>query len=113
LEEETWARFQQLLDHRDNYLVRRLRLPPGDATPWHRDLFHRVTVVLGEDLLDIEYKDGGETNRETITSGEVHWLEPTDRAHRAVNVGQQTFEEITTFLLDRPAADPQPIDSSQ
>jgi quercetin dioxygenase-like cupin family protein len=102
----------QVLHHRGNYLVRRLRLPPGEATPWHRDRFHRVTVVLSGDLLDIEYRDGGETDSETIVVGEAHWLEPTDRVHRAVNVGKETFEEVTTFFLDRPEAEPQPQDSA-
>jgi quercetin dioxygenase-like cupin family protein len=40
------AKNQQILHHRGNYLVRRQRLRPGEATPWHRDPFHRVTVVL-------------------------------------------------------------------
>jgi hypothetical protein len=86
----------------------RLRLPPGHATPCHRDPFHRVSVVLSGDILDIEFQDGRETERSTITAGEVHWLEPSDRVHRAVNVGTQTFEEVTTFFLDRPDAPHQP-----
>ena len=62
---------QQVLYHRGKYLVRRLRLLPGRATPWHRDLCHRVTVVLSGDLLDIEYRDGGET----ITAGDAPLVE--------------------------------------
>jgi quercetin dioxygenase-like cupin family protein len=110
--EGTWARFQQVLHRRGNYLVRRLRLAPGEATPWHRDLCHRVTVVLSGDLLDIEYQDGGETHRETITVGEAHWSEPSNRVHRAMNVGKETFEEVTTFFLAHPDADPQPEEYS-
>lgn len=102
----------EVLHHRGNYLVRRLRLAPGQATPWHRDPFHRVTVVLSGDLLDIEYRDGGEPHREKITVGDADWLEPSDRVHRAVNVGRDAFEEVTTFFLDRPDADPQPEDSA-
>jgi hypothetical protein len=74
----------------------------------YRDPFHRVTVVLSGDILDIEFQDGAETERSTITVGEAHWLEPSDRVHRAVNVGTQTFEEVTTFFLDRPDAPHQP-----
>ena len=99
---------QQILHHRGNYLVRRQRLAPGEATPWHRDPFHRVTVVLSGDLLKIEFRDGGETLPWKITVGEVDWSEPTDRIHRAVNVGKEIFEEVVTFFLDRPDADPQP-----
>jgi quercetin dioxygenase-like cupin family protein len=99
---------EEILHHHGNYLVRRMRLAPGEATPWHRDPFHRVTVVLSGDALDIEFRDGGETARWTITPGEVDWVEPSDRVHRAVNVGSQVFEEVTTFFLDRPDAPHQP-----
>lgn len=103
---------QEVLHHRGNYLVRRQRLVPGEATPWHRDPFHRVTVVLSGDLLKIEFRDGGETLPWKITAGEVDWSEPTDRVHRAVNVGKEVFEEVVTFFLDRPDAVPQPEENS-
>jgi len=50
-----------VLHHRENYLVRRLRLAPGEATPWHRDPFYRVTVVVSGEALAIEFRDGGKT----------------------------------------------------
>jgi quercetin dioxygenase-like cupin family protein len=103
---------QEVLHHRGNYLVRRQRLAPGEATPWHRDPFHRVTVVLSGDLLKIEFRDGGETLPWKITVGEVDWSEPTDRVHRAVNVGKHVFEEVVTFFLDRRDAVPQPEENS-
>jgi quercetin dioxygenase-like cupin family protein len=99
---------QQVLHHRGNYLVRRQRLAPGETSPWHRDPFHRVTVVLSGDVLDIEFRDGGETLTWEITLGEVDWSEPSERVHRAVNVGKEVFEEVVTFFLDRPDAEPQP-----
>lgn len=101
---------QQVLHHRGNYLVRRQTLTPGQATPWHRDPFHRVTVVLSGDLLRIEFRDGGEPMSWKITAGEVNWVEPSDRIHRAVNIGQEVFEEVVTFFLDRHDAEPQPED---
>jgi len=97
----------EVLHHRGNYLVRRQRLNPGQATPWHRDPYHRVTVVLSGDLLNIEFRDGGATQPCKITAGEVDWSEPSDRG-RAVNVGRQMFEEVVTFFLDRSDAAPQP-----
>lgn len=102
---------QQVLHHRGNYLVRRQRLAPGEATPWHRDPFPRVTVVLGGDLLNIEFRDGGNTQTWSVKVGEVDWSEPSDRVHRAVNVGKEVFEEIVTFFMDRPDAVPQPEDA--
>lgn len=97
-----------VLHHRGNYLVRRLSLAPGEATPWHRDPFHRVTVVVSGEVLAIEFRDGGKTERIKVTAGEADWSEPSDRSHRAVNIGKQAYEEITIFFLDHPDAVPQP-----
>src|SRR6516165_1187592 len=98
----------EILFHHGNAMVRRLRLAPGEAMPWHRDPFHRIAVVLGGDLFSIEYGDGGERHLVTVTAGQVDWEQPTERRHRAVNVGEQPYEQITVFLLDRPDAVPQP-----
>jgi len=89
-------------------LVRRLRLAPGEATPWHRDPHHRVSVVLSGDLLAIEFRDGGAAERIELTPGQTDWDEPLDRVHRALNIGRFVYEEVTTFLLDAPDAVAQP-----
>jgi len=96
------------LYQRGTTFVRRLRLSPGEAMPWHRDPFHRVAVILRGDALAIEYRESGESRRLTLRPGQVEWDEPTDRVHRAVNIGEQPYEEITVFFLDRPGAVPQP-----
>lgn len=103
---------QQVLHHRGNTLVRRQKLLPGQAMPWHHDPYHRVTVVLSGDLVKIEYRDGGEAETFNVAPGEVDWSEPGTRVHRAVNVGKEVFEEVVTFFLDRPDADPQPEEGS-
>lgn len=36
----------EVLLRRGTRLVRRLRLEPGEALPWHRDPYHRVSVVM-------------------------------------------------------------------
>lgn len=97
----------EVLFQHGNIMVRRLRIGPGEAIPWHRDPVHRIAVVLGGDVLSIEYRDGGKSQQVEITPGEVDWEEPTDRVHRAVNVGTQPYEQVTVFLLDRPDAVPQ------
>lgn len=99
-----------LLAHRGTTMVRRLRLAPGETMPWHRDPFHRVAIVLSGDVLAIEYRDGGSGERIEIAPGQVEWEEPTGRAHRAVNVGQQPYEQVTVLLLDRPDAVHQPTE---
>ena len=98
---------EERLFRRGTVLVRRLRLAPGEAMPWHRDPYHRVSVVLHGDLLAIELPDG-ELERFDVRPGQVGWDEPSDRLHRGVNVGEQPYEEITVFFLDHPDAEPQP-----
>ena len=98
----------EVLFQRGTAFVRRLRLAPGEAMPWHRDPFHRVTVILRGDTLGIEYRDGSESQRFQVAPGQVDWDEPTERVHRGVNVGRQPYEEITVFFLDRPGMVPQP-----
>ena len=89
-------------------MVRRLRLAPSEAMSWHRDPCRRVAVVVSGDVLSIEYRDGGESQRVEITPGQVEWEEPTDRIHRAVNVGKLPYDQVTIFLLDRADAVAQP-----
>ena len=98
----------EVLFQRGTTYVRRLHLDPGEAMPWHRDPFHRVTVVLQGDGLAIEYRDSGESQRFTVTPTQVDWDEPTDRVHRGVNIGEEPYEEITIFFLDRHNDIPQP-----
>jgi quercetin dioxygenase-like cupin family protein len=98
----------ETLIQRGTTLVRRMKLAPGETMPWHRDPFHRVTVVLSGDALAIELFDGGEAQQIAVQPGQVDWDEPTTQVHRGVNVGQQTYEEVTIFFLDTPDAVPQP-----
>jgi quercetin dioxygenase-like cupin family protein len=99
---------EEVLHRRGTTLVRRLCLAPGEATPWHHDPFHRVTVVLRGGVLAIEYRDGGQGARSELKDGQVDWDEPTDRVHRGDNVGTRPYEEIAIFFLDRPDAVSQP-----
>jgi quercetin dioxygenase-like cupin family protein len=99
---------QETLSQRGTTLVRRLVLEPGEATSWHVDPFHRVTVIVRGEALAIEYRDGAKPERFKVHAGQADWDAPTERAHRAVNVGATAYEEVTIFFLDRPGATPQP-----
>jgi quercetin dioxygenase-like cupin family protein len=99
----------EIISQRGTTLVRRLVLEPGMATPWHVDPFHRIAVVVRGEALDIEYRNGRQTDRVEVAAGTTDWDAPTDQVHRAVNVGRTTYEEVTIFFLDRPEAVPQPI----
>ena len=103
---------EDILFRRGTTLVRRMVLEPGEAMPWHRDPFHRVTVVLRGSELAIEDRASGDVQRFGVTPGNADWDEPTDRMHRGINVGQDIYEEIAIFFLDRPDAVAQPADAA-
>lgn len=77
---------EETIHHRGTTVVRRLLLAPGEATRWHRDPFHRVSVILKGDVLGIEFRDGRPRKRVAVTPGQVDWDEPSERIHRAVNI---------------------------
>ena len=89
-------------------LVKRLVLEPGEATAWHTDPFHRVTVIVRGDALAIEYRDAPKAEEAAVAPGQVDWDAPTERSHRAVNVGATAYEEVAIFFLDHPDAVAQP-----
>ena len=98
----------EVLFEKGNLLVRRLRLEPGEAMPWHVDPHHRLSVIVEGRALEIEYRDGGDRQRVEVAPGQADWDAPTERPHRAVNTGEMAYEEVTVFFLDRPGAVPQP-----
>lgn len=100
----------EVLFQRGTTLVRRLQLAPGEAMPWHRDPFHRVTVVLQGKAIAIQFRDGSKSKHISVTPGQVDWDEPTDRIHRGVNVGEVPYEEVTVFFLEHPGDVPQPAE---
>jgi quercetin dioxygenase-like cupin family protein len=104
---------EQTILRRGTTLVRRLHLEPGEATPWHRDPHHRVSVVVRGNGLAIEFRDGGPSERIEIAVGQADWDEPTDRVHRGVNVGTEPYEEVTVFFLAAPDAAPQLVEAER
>jgi hypothetical protein len=100
---------EETLIRRGATLVRRLMLEPGEATAWHVDPYHRVSVIVRGEALAIEYRGGGATERVEVAAGQASWDESTDNVHRAVNVGGETYEEVTVFFFDRSDSVPQPV----
>jgi hypothetical protein len=98
----------EVITCRDDLLIRRSTLAPGEAMPWHVDLTHRFTVVIRGDRLAIEYRDGGDPQEVAVQPGLADWDAPESRVHRAVNVGVETFEEVVMFFLRDGVGDPQP-----
>jgi len=99
---------EETLHHRGTTAVRRLFLSPGEATRWHRDPFHRVSAILKGEVLEIEFRDGLPRKQVDVAPGQVDWDEPSDRIHRAVNICDVPYEEITVFFLAPPDDVPQP-----
>ncbi len=107
----------EVITERDDLVIRRAVLAPGEATPWHVDPCHRFTVVVRGDGLRLEYRGTNGKSDEPVDL-EIHpgladWEEPTDRVHRAINTGSSTYEEVVTFFLESPGSDPQPEASTE
>ena len=99
---------EETLHHRGTTLVRRLYLEPGEATRWHVDPFHRVSVVLRGEVLAIEFRNGRPAVEVRVSPGQVDWDEPGDHIHRAMNIGDVPYEEVTVFFLSHHDDAPQP-----
>ncbi len=98
----------ETITRRDDLVIRRLVLDPGEAMPWHTDSCHRFSVVVRGDQLRIEFRDTGEEVTVAVHPGLADWDEPDARVHRGVNAGPTPYEEIVTFFLDSAGTDPQP-----
>ncbi|HYD88009.1 MAG TPA: hypothetical protein VEA80_11075 [Vitreimonas sp.] len=97
----------EIITRRDDLLIRRLILEPGEALGWHTDLCESFAVVVRGEQLTIEYGDG-ESMAVPVHAGMSGWGEPEPRPHRAVNSGASAYEEVVTFYLRAPNMDPQP-----
>ena len=98
----------EVITQRDDLLIRRLVLEPGEAMAWHTDSCRRFSVVVRGERLRIEFRESGEQIAVAVHPGMADWDEPEARVHRAVNVGTAPYEEVVTFFLSSPGADPQP-----
>jgi hypothetical protein len=98
----------ETITQRDDLIIRRHILEPGEALPWHTDKCHRFTVVVRGESLKIEYRDNGEIELFSVHAGLADWDEPQPKVHRGVNAGTVPYEEVIVFFLDEPGMEPQP-----
>jgi hypothetical protein len=54
----------ETITRRDDLVIRRHILEPGEALPWHMDICHPFTVVVTGEKMQIEFRDMGQV--ETI-----------------------------------------------
>jgi hypothetical protein len=99
----------EVITRRDDLLIRRHIMEPGEALPWHVDLCHRFSVVVRGEKLHIEFRHTGEIVSIDVHPGLADWDVPEPRVHRGINAGATIYEEIVTFYLDAPGIDPQPV----
>ena len=98
----------ETITQREDLIIRRHKLEPGEALPWHRDLCHRFTVVVSGEKLHIEYRDTGEIETIPVHAGLADWDVPQPRVHRGINAGTVMYEEVIVFFIDQPGIEPQP-----
>ena len=98
----------ETITERDDLIIRRHILEPGEALPWHRDLCHRFTVVVTGEKLQIEYRDTGKIESIPIQPGLADWDKPEPRVHRGINAGTVPYEEVIVFFIEEPGMEPQP-----
>lgn len=98
----------EVITQRDDLLIRRQILEPGEALPWHIDRCHRFTVVVRGEQLQIEFRETGEIVSIAVHPGMADWDAPEPRVHRGINMGATTYEEVVMFFLTAPGIDPQP-----
>jgi hypothetical protein len=67
-----------------------------------------VSIVLKGKALAIEFRYGRPTIEIKVSPGQADWDEPRRHVHRAVNIGDLPYEEITVFFLGHPDDMPQP-----
>lgn len=98
----------ETITSRDDLLIRRMVLAPGEAMFWHVDNCHRFSVVVRGTRLGIEYRDSQERVEVEVHPGLADWDAPEARVHRAVNLGAEPYEEVVTFYRDGADVEPQP-----
>ena len=107
----------ETITERDDLLIRRMVLQPGESMYWHTDLSHRFTVVVRGTSIGIEYADGKAKAEAPVVvavhPGMADWDVPEPRVHRATNLGSGIYEEVVTFFRDSGTVEPQPDCSHQ
>ena len=98
----------ETITSREDLLIRRMVLAPGEAMFWHVDKCHRFSVVVRGAKLGIEYRDNNDRVEVDVHPGLADWDAPEPRVHRAINLGAEPYEEVVTFYRSNSDVEPQP-----
>ncbi len=98
----------ELITRRDELLIRRLVLEPGEGTPWHTDSCYRFSAVVRGEQLRIEFHETGEEVDVATYPGLADWGTESDACvYRGVNAGAAPYDEIVMFFLRDLRGNPQ------
>lgn len=98
----------EVIAERDDLVIHRMVLDPGEATFWHTDACERCSVIVRGSRLAIEFQGDGQVVEFGVTAGTTGWDEPEQRVHRAINRGRDVYEEVVTFYRSSREVEPQP-----
>ncbi len=98
----------EVITESDNLVIRRLVLGPGEKMYWHTDVCRRFSVVVRGSRLAIEYLDDQKMEEFDVHAGMADWDEPDPKVHRAINRGDDVYEEVVTFYRASRNVEPQP-----
>jgi len=98
----------ETIRERADVVIRRHILEPGEALPWHTDVCPRFSVIIGGEVIAIEYRDSKEIKTIPAHIGLAEWDTPQTRVHRAINTRKIPYEEVIIFFIEKPGIEPQP-----
>ena len=99
----------EIITERNDLVIRRMVLDPGEAMFWHKDNCNRFSVVVRGSRLRIEFERSKQILDLDVFPGMADWDVPEQRVHRAINTGSDTYEEVVTFYRSSSEVDPQPV----
>lgn len=99
----------ETITEREDLVIRKMTLSPGEASHWHTDNCSRFSVIVCGDKLGIEFRGAKQNVEIDVQPGDNSWDEPEENVHRAVNIGREPYAEIVTFYRDNKSVEPQPI----
>jgi len=69
----------ELITKRNDLVIRRMVLDPGEPMFWHRYACHRFTVVVRGSRLAIEYRDIKKTLEFEVHAGMADWMSQSNK----------------------------------
>ena len=98
----------EVITKRDDLLIRRQILEPGQAGPWHTDPCHRFSVVVSGTACASSSARPASRSRCRCTRGWRTGTLPSPVSTVPSTSGTLASEEVVSFYLDPPGIEAQP-----